>query len=89
MNAALADADNMGGSSTLTVTNVSNTCTCANSAYTPASCSDNATCVSHNTTMIETLTVQTQASFSPLVKWPGGPSKVTLYGSAIQRVSNQ
>lgn len=87
--AALADADNIGGSSTLTVTSISNACTCADTRYTPTSCSDNNTCASHNTTMEETLTVQTQASFYPLVKWPGGPSQVTLYGSAVQRVSNQ
>jgi Flp pilus assembly protein TadG len=87
--AALADADKIGGSSTLTVTSISNACTCANTSYVPTSCSDNSTCSSHNTTMIETLTVQTQATFYPLVKWPGGPNQVTLYGNAVQRVSNQ
>lgn len=87
--AALADADTLGGSSTLTVTSVSNACACANSLYTPTGCSDNVTCESHNTTMEETLTVQTQATFYPLVSWPNGPTKVNLYGKAVQRVSNQ
>jgi Flp pilus assembly protein TadG len=87
--AALADADPLGGSSTLTVTSISNACVCANPKYVPLSCSDNSTCSSHNTTMEETLTVYTQATFNPLFKWPNGPAQVTLYGKAVQRVSNQ
>jgi Flp pilus assembly protein TadG len=87
--AALADADSLGGSSTLSVTSISNACACANTTYTPTSCSDNSTCSSHNTTMEETLTVKTQATFYPLVRWPNGPTQVTLYGKAVQRVSNQ
>ena len=86
--AASANLDNF-GTNTIAVTSIAPTCTCANTTYTPLSCSDNTTCTTHNTTMIETISVQTQATFTPMVHWPGMPNQLTLYGSAIQRVSNQ
>jgi len=53
-NAAMADAANVSG---LSVTSVSTSCTCANTAYTPTSCSDNTTCRSNGTALVETITV--------------------------------
>lgn len=87
--AALADADTFGGNSSIAVTSISAACTCANSSYTPTSCSDNTTCQSHNTSMIENITVQTTGTYYPIIRWPGGPTQVTLYGQATQKVSNQ
>jgi Flp pilus assembly protein TadG len=84
VSAAAADTD-----FNVAVSSISPVCTCANTAYTPTDCTDNNTCLSHNTQMIETITVQTKADYYPLIKWPGGPTKVTLYGNATQQVSNQ
>jgi Flp pilus assembly protein TadG len=88
VNAATANEDNF-GTNTISVSSIAQSCTCANSTYTPLSCSDNSTCTTHNTVMEETISVQTQVTFSPMIHWPGLPNQFTLYGSAIQRVSNQ
>ena len=85
VNAAAADAANMSG---LTVTNIGISCKCANSSYVPSSCSDNTTCSSHYTQMVETVTVQTQASYKPIFQFPRSGS-FTLTGNASQVVSNQ
>ena len=82
-NAATANSD-----LPITVSSVSVSCVCANGTV-PSSCSDNSTCTSANTAMIETVTVQTQVSFSPLIHYPGGPTSYTLQGSDTQTVSNQ
>lgn len=87
-NAVAANVD-LSGTNAISVTNVALSCVCANTAYTPSSCSDNTTCESNNTAMIETVTVQTQTSFSPLIHYPGAPTIYTLYGSDSQTVSNQ
>lgn len=93
-NAANADSD-LSGSDAIKVTAVSVSCTCANTAYTPSSCSDNTTCISNNTGMIETVTVQTQTSFHPLIKIPyftdvtQSDGSIKLYGYSSQVVTNQ
>jgi len=84
-NAAIADAANVSG---LSVTSVNTSCTCANTAYTPSSCSDNTTCSSNGTALVETITVNTQATYAPLFQYPRKGS-FTLKGSASQVVSNQ
>jgi Flp pilus assembly protein TadG len=84
--AATADAANLTG---LTVTNISLSCACSNSTYTPSGCSDNTTCESNNTAMVETITVNTQATYDPLIHYPGGPLSMTLTGQASETVSNQ
>jgi Flp pilus assembly protein TadG len=86
VNAATNDAANLTG---VTVTSITPACTCANTAYTPSSCTDNVTCSSHYTAMVETLTVQTKARFYPMIQSPGGASYYDLYGQASQVVSNQ
>ena len=83
--AATGDSD----TSRITVNLISPSCTCANTAYTPTDCTDNNTCQRHNTQMLETITVQTKITYVPLVRWPGGPTQVTLWGNATQRVSNE
>ncbi len=82
-NAATANSD-----LPISVSSVAVSCVCANGA-TPSSCSDNTTCTNANTAMIETVTVQTRVSFSPLIHYPGGPTTYTLRGSDTQTVSNQ
>ena len=84
-NAAMADAANVSG---LSVTSVSTSCTCANTAYTPTSCSDNTTCRSNGTALVETITVNTQATYTPLFQYPKQGS-FTLKGRASRVVSNQ
>jgi len=84
-NAAMADAANVSG---LSVTSVNTSCTCANTAYTPTSCSDNTTCRSNGTALVETITVNTQATYAPLFQYPR-QGTFTLKGSASQVVSNQ
>jgi Flp pilus assembly protein TadG len=84
--AAQNEAPNL---STLTVPVHSTACTCANPAFTPTSCSDNSTCLNGNTTMEQTLTVQTQATVVALIHLPGGPTSFTLQGHAVQKVSNK
>ena len=88
-NAATADAANLLGGSAISVTSVTTACTCSDTTYTPTSCSDNSTCVNNNTSMITAVTVQTQSTFSPLIKIPGGALNFTLRGTSTQVVSNQ
>jgi|SRR5579872_50702 len=84
--AAVTDAGNLPG---LTVTSISQSCSCSNSGFTPTSCSDNSTCSSNNTSMVETLTVKTQANFDPLIYQLSGSHTITLHGQATRTVSNQ
>jgi Flp pilus assembly protein TadG len=75
--AAANDAPNI----TLGTTNVSHSCICANgsaSTCLPTDCT--------GSTIITILTVQTQATFTPVIHMPGIPSSFTMYGQAIQRV---
>ncbi len=88
-NAANADASNLSGGSAISVTSVTTSCSCADTTYTPTSCSDNSTCVSNNTSMVTAVTVQTQSTFSPLVHRPGAPATYTLHGTSTQTVSNE
>lgn len=58
-------------------------CTCANdgssaACYSPTACP--------GSVIVETLTVQTSASFDPLIHLPGLPATYTLYGNATQQV---
>ncbi len=87
-NAAVNDAANLNG---IVVTSVALACSCANTAYTPTSCTDNSTCSTHNTSMISTLTVTTKAPYTSLFRFSGdrGSSAYNLYGKASQTVSNQ
>ncbi|HVZ85166.1 MAG TPA: TadE/TadG family type IV pilus assembly protein [Terracidiphilus sp.] len=89
VNAATSDAANLTGVSGLTVTSITTSCSCANSSFTPTGCSDNTTCSSNNTAMVETITVKTQATYDPLIYYPGGPTSIVLHGQATQTVSNQ
>lgn len=86
-NAATADSSNMVGGASISVTSVTTACACANTAYTPSSCSDNQTCQKNNTSMVTTVTVNTQTTVSPLVSILG--KNFTLYGQSSQVVSNQ
>ncbi|HWT67227.1 MAG TPA: TadE/TadG family type IV pilus assembly protein [Terracidiphilus sp.] len=84
--AATTDAANL---SSITVTSIANSCVCANTSYTPTSCSDNSTCSSNNTSMIEAITVKTQTTYDPGFYLPGMAQTITLYGQATRTVSNQ
>lgn len=89
-NAADADAANLLGTNAVSVTSVTTSCTCANTAYTPSSCSDNSTCQTGNTSMVTAVTVNTQSTYSPLIRIPGWTaSTFTLTGTSTQVVSNQ
>lgn len=88
-NAAATDSPNLFGGSAVSVTSVSTSCSCANASYTPTSCSDNNTCQSNNTAMVTTVTVKTQATYSPLLRIPRGGMNFTLYGQSSQVVTNQ
>lgn len=88
-NAANADASNLSGGSAISVTSVTTACACADTTYTPTSCSDNSTCVNNNTSMVTAVTVQTQSTFSPLIHRPGAPTTYTLHGTSTQMVSNE
>ncbi|HEY2468850.1 MAG TPA: TadE family protein [Terracidiphilus sp.] len=88
-NAATADSGNMGGADAVSVTSVTTSCVCSNTAFTPTSCSDNSTCSDNNSAMITTVTVTTQATYSPLIRIPGGALKFTLQGQSSQVVSAQ
>lgn len=88
-NAANSDAGNLTGGSAISVTSVTTACSCADSTYSPSSCSDNSTCINNNTSMITAVTVQTQSTFSPLIHVPGGALSFTLKGKSTQVVSNQ
>lgn len=88
-NAANSDAGNLSGGNAISVTSVTSACTCADTTYTPSSCSDNSTCINNNTSMVTTVTVQTQSTFSPLIHVRGGALSFTLHGTSTQVVSNQ
>jgi Flp pilus assembly protein TadG len=88
-NAANSDAANLAGGDAISVTSVTTACSCANSAYSPSSCSDNSTCLSNNTSMVTAVTVQTQAIYSPIIRVPGGASGYTVQASSTQVVSNE
>lgn len=93
-NAASGDSD-LSGTSGIKVTNVLISCSCADTSYTPSSCSDNKTCTNNHTAMIQTVMVETQTSFKPLIKIPFLPSytdsngAIKLTGSSSQVVTNQ
>ena len=88
-NAANGDSPNLAGSSAISVNPPSLSCACSNTLYTPTSCSDNSTCISHNAAMITTVTVKTQTTFSPMVSLPGWNPTITLQGQSSEVVSNQ
>jgi Flp pilus assembly protein TadG len=92
-NAATADSGNLFGVDAVSVTSVTPSCTCANTSYTPSSCSDNATCTNNNTAMVTTVTVQTQCTYRPLFNAKVGgfsyPGPFTMTGNSTQVVSNQ
>lgn len=90
VSAATADAANLTG---VTVTNISLSCSCAASSTVttptqPTDCTDNTTCANQNVGMVETITVNTQASYDPLIHYPGGPLSLTLKGQASETVTN-
>ena len=87
-NAATGDSPNLSGSNAVSVDPVTYSCTCSNTQYTPTSCSDNDTCVSHNAAMITMVTVKTRTTFSPMVKVPGLNPTITLTGQSSEIVSN-
>lgn len=89
--AATNDAANLSG---VSVTGITLSCSCSPSSSVssptqPSSCTDNTTCSSQKVSMVETITVNTQATYSPMIHYPGGPLSITLYGQASQTVSNQ
>ena len=88
-NAATGDSPNLAGSSAISVNPPSLSCACSNTLYTPTSCSDNSTCISHNAAMITTVTVKTQTTFSPMVSLPGWNPTITVQGQSSEVVSNQ
>ena len=88
-NAANSDASNLTGGNAISVKSVTTACTCSNTAYTPTSCNDNSTCINNNASMITAVTVQTQSTFSPLIRIPGGALSYPLRGQSTQVVSNQ
>jgi Flp pilus assembly protein TadG len=88
-NAANSDAGNLAGANAISVTSITTACTCADSTYSPSSCSDNSTCINHNSSMITAVTVQTQSTFSPLIHVRGGALSFTLKGTSTQVVSNE
>ncbi len=87
-NAAAADSPNLVGANAVSVTAVSTACTCSDGSS-PTSCSDNSTCQSAGAGIITTVTVQTQATYSPLIHIPGSALTFTLHGQSSQVVSNQ
>jgi Flp pilus assembly protein TadG len=87
-NAASGDAD----LSNVSVSSVSLSCSCADGAHTPSSCSDNKTCENNHTGMVETVTVQTQTSFKPLITflpYTDNNGQIKLTGYSSQVVANQ
>lgn len=76
-NAAANDAGNLSGLSTTS----SISCICSDGSS--ASCTDNSACLTSN--IEESVTVNTQVSFSPLIHLPGFPATYTLKGQAIQK----
>jgi Flp pilus assembly protein TadG len=88
-NAATADAGNLVGGGAISVTSVTTACSCANASFSPSSCSDNSTCISNNTSMVTTVTVNTQAAYAPVIRVPGTAPTYTLSASSTQVVSNE
>ena len=88
-NAAGTDAPNLTGGNSISVTSVSTSCSCSDTAYTPSSCSDNSTCFNNHVAMITAVTVTTRSTYSPLVRVPGSALNFTLNGQSTQVVSNQ
>jgi len=56
-------------------------CVCSNGSS--ASCTDNTACSTSH--VVETVTINTQASFDPIIHVPGLPTKYTLQGQAVQK----
>jgi Flp pilus assembly protein TadG len=75
-------AQNDAGNITLGTTTVSQSCVCSSGGST-VTCGPT-DCPGSNSETI--LTVQTQATISPLVHLPGLPTSYTVYGQAIQKV---
>lgn len=75
--AASNDAANLTG---LTTTS-SISCICSDG--TAASCTDNSACSTSH--IEESVTVNTQVSFSPMIHLPGLPTTFTLQGQAVQK----
>lgn len=75
--AAQNDAPNLSG---LTATS-SISCICSDGSS--ASCTDNTACSTSH--VVETVTINTQASFDPLIHVPGLPATYTLRGQAVQK----
>ena len=89
-NAATGDSPNLVGSNAVSLAATPTlACTCSNTTYVPTSCSDNSTCLSHNSAMITTVTVQTQTTFTPMVNLPGWNPTITLTGKSTETVSNE
>ena len=76
--AAMADAPNLTG---MTVT-ASHYCQCSNGSASTCLSTDCAS--SHRLTYVE---VNTSATYTPLVNWPGVPTTTTLTSEAIMRVN--
>lgn len=89
-NAATGDSPNLVGSNAVSlVQDPTFDCTCSNTSYVPTSCSDNTTCISHNSAMITAVTVQTQTTFTPMVNLPGWNPTITLTGKSTETVTNE
>lgn len=83
-NAAQNDSGNLGSSVTATV--YSDTCVCSGSESTAHTCG---TACPSGQFIMETITIQTSATFSPLVSIPGIKGPFTLNGYAKQMVLPQ
>ena len=94
-NAAATDSPNLFLGNAVSVTSMSSVCVCSSGSNSPSSCSDNSTCQNEGASMIETVTVKTTASYSPLIHVSGvtGTSGClgcfNLYGQSSQVVTNQ
>ena len=88
-NAANSDSSDLSGGNAISVSSVTTSCSCADTTYTPTSCSDNSTCTSNNTSMVTTVTVKTQSTFYPLIHKSGDALSYTLKGTSTQVVSNE
>jgi Flp pilus assembly protein TadG len=79
-NTAAADAPDI----PLGTTTVTTSCICSNGSAAVGGCGSPTACPGSE---IETiLTVQTQASVTPLIRIPGFPTSLTLHGQAVQKV---
>jgi Flp pilus assembly protein TadG len=76
-------AQNDAGNITLGTTTATQSCVCSNANGTTVTCGPT-DCPGANSETI--LTVQTQATISPLVHLPGLPTSYTVHGQAIQKV---